>query len=106
MESSGPSSINPKTNRVFGMNFPVITIGDMVRAQEKLVQTLGINKLFAVIGGSMGGMQALEWAVSFHKVDSVVLLQLHRHSAQNIVFHEIGRQAIMADGLVNGNYYK
>ncbi len=108
MGSSGPSSINPKTNRVFGMNFPVITIGDMVRAQEKLVQSLGINKLFAVIGGSMGGMQALEWAVSFpHKVDSVVpIAASYRHSAQNIAFHEIGRQAIMADpDWFNGNYY-
>ena len=108
MGSSGPSSINPKTDRQYGMDFPVITISDMVRAQEKLINSLGIEKLFAVIGGSMGGMQALEWAVSFpHKINAVIpIASSYRHSAQNIAFHEIGRKAIMADpNWYKGNYY-
>ena len=108
MGSTGPSSINPDTNKPYGLSFPVITIGDMVSVQEKLVNNLGINKLFAVVGGSMGGMQTLEWAVRYpDKLNAVVpIATSFRHSAQNIALHEIGRQAIMADpNWCNGNYY-
>ena len=109
MGSTGPSSINPKNNKPYGLDFPVITISDMVSVQEKLVSNLGINKLFAVIGGSMGGMQTLEWASRYpDKVNAVVpIATSFRHSAQNIALHEIGRQAIMADpSWFQGNYYK
>ena len=67
MGSTGPSSINSETKKPYGLNFPVITISDMVKVQEKLISSLGIKKLFAVIGGSMGGMQVLEWATKFKK---------------------------------------
>lgn len=97
--STGPSSINPATGHPYGLDFPVITIRDMVRAQAKLVERLGIPDLFCVIGGSMGGMQVLEWAVSQRdKVFSAVpIATAPRHSSQNIAFHEVGRQAVMAD---------
>ena len=81
----------------------------MVKLQARLIDSLGIDKLFAVIGGSMGGMQTLEWASKFeNKVNAVVpIASSYRHSAQNIAFHEIGRQAIMADtNWKSGNYYK
>ena len=108
MGTTGPESLNPKTKEPYGLKFPVITINDMVKVQNKLVDVLNIEKLFAVIGGSMGGMQALEWATSFgHRVHSVVpIASSYRHSAQNIAFHEIGRQAIMADtNWKKGAYY-
>ncbi|MEP7349755.1 MAG: homoserine O-acetyltransferase [Sphingorhabdus sp.] len=108
MGSSGPASINPATNHAYGMDFPVITIGDMVRAQAILLEYLGIQTLAAVVGGSMGGMQALAWASLFpDRVRSaVVIASTARHSAQNIAFHEVGRQAIMADPRWNnGAYY-
>ncbi|MEE2695327.1 MAG: homoserine O-acetyltransferase [Pseudomonadota bacterium] len=108
MGSTGPSSINPETKKPYGLKFPVITIGDMVKVQEKLITSLGIRKLFAVIGGSMGGMQALEWSVKYsNRVNSVIpIATSYRHSAQNIAFHEIGRQAIMSDpNWKKGNYY-
>ena len=108
MGTTGPESINPETKKPYGLEFPVITINDMVKVQNRLVDALNIKKLFAVIGGSMGGMQALEWATSFgHKVHSVIpIASSYRHSAQNIAFHEIGRQAIMADPDWNkGAYY-
>ncbi|MFL2675187.1 MAG: homoserine O-acetyltransferase [alpha proteobacterium MED-G10] len=108
MGTTGPSSINSKTKKPFGLGFPVITIGDMVSVQFKLIEKLGIEKLFSVIGGSMGGMQALEWASKYgHKINSVIpIATSYRHSAQNIAFHEIGRQAIMADPFwKKGNYY-
>ena len=97
--STGPSSINPKTNKVYNLDFPVITIFDMVKAQVRLIDFLGIEKLFAVIGGSMGGMQALVWGALYqNKVNAIIpIATSYRHSAQNIAFHEIGRQAIMAD---------
>jgi homoserine O-acetyltransferase len=97
--STGPSSINPATGRPYGLDFPVITIRDMVRAQAKLIERLGIADLFCVIGGSMGGMQVLEWAVSQRdKVFSAIpIATAPRHSSQNIAFHEVGRQAVMAD---------
>jgi homoserine O-acetyltransferase len=99
MGSTGPSSLNPETGEPWGLSFPVITIGDMVRAQARLVEALGIERLFAVIGGSMGGMQALQWAASYPEklFAAVVIAAAARHSAQNIAFHEVGRQAIMAD---------
>jgi homoserine O-acetyltransferase len=99
MGSTGPSSKNPKTQKTWASDFPVITIQDMVRAQKKLVEHFGIEKLFAVIGGSMGGMQILAWASlypdSMHAV--VPIATAARHSAQNIAFHEVGRQALRAD---------
>ncbi|MBM3512532.1 MAG: homoserine O-acetyltransferase [Alphaproteobacteria bacterium] len=107
MGSTGPKEINPTTGRAWGLRFPVITIRDMVLAQAKLLDHLGIEKLLCVIGGSMGAMQALEWAVRFpHRVYSVApIAGSYRHSAQNIAFHEVGRQAIMADpDWAHGNY--
>ena len=99
MGTIGPASINPETNQPWGVDFPVITIGDMVRAQALLLDELGIENLFSVIGGSMGGMQALEWAAAYpERVFSCVPIATSaQHSAQNIAFYEVGRQAIMAD---------
>jgi homoserine O-acetyltransferase len=97
--SSGPMDDNPKTGEPYGLEFPVITISDMVEAQVRLMDHLGIDKLFSVIGGSMGGMQVMHWAVS-HKErvrTAIPIASTWRHSAQNIAFHEVGRQAIMAD---------
>lgn len=97
--STGPASINPATDKPYALDFPVITIGDMVRAQAMLVERLGIDTLFCIIGGSMGGMQALQWASAYKEkvFSSVILATGARHSAQNIAFDEIGRQAVMAD---------
>lgn len=109
MGSLGPRSVNPKTGEPFGLSFPVITVGDMVRAQVLLVEALGIQKLLAVVGGSMGGMLALEWAARHaDKVfAAVAIATAARHTPQNIAFHEIGRQAIMADPDWNrGEYHK
>jgi len=105
--SSGPASGNPATGAPWGMDFPVITIADMVRVQALLLDFLGIGTLQAVIGGSMGGMQALSWAALFpDRVRSaVVIASTARHSAQNIAFHEVGRQAIMADHRWRGGRY-
>ncbi len=99
MGSSGPTSINPATGKPYGLSFPVITIGDMVNAQARLIEALGIEQLFCVIGGSMGGMQVLQWAYDYpEKVFSAIPIATAAwHSAQNIAFHEVGRQAIMAD---------
>ncbi|RCL00498.1 MAG: homoserine O-acetyltransferase [Candidatus Tokpelaia sp. JSC085] len=97
--STGPASVNPQTRKAYALDFPVITIGDMVCAQAMLVDRLGIDTLFSIIGGSMGGMQVLQWA-SFCKervFSAVILASSARHSAQNIAFGEIGRQAVMAD---------
>jgi homoserine O-acetyltransferase len=99
MGSTGPASINPKTGKPYGLDFPVITIGDMVDAQVRLIDRLGIGQLFSVIGGSMGGMQVLEWAAR-HKervFTAVPIATAAWHSSQNIAFHEVGRQAVMAD---------
>lgn len=105
--SSGPASIDPATDQPYGMRFPVITIADMVRAQLMLLDHLGIARLAAVIGGSMGGMQALAWPTLFpERVEAaVVIASTARHSAQNIAFHEVGRQAIMADPRWRGGDY-
>lgn len=99
MGSAGPSETNPKTGEPWGLGFPMITIADMVRAQAMLLDYLSIEKLFAVIGGSMGGMQVLEWAALYpHRLSAAVpIATAAYHTAQNIAFHEVGRQAIMAD---------
>jgi homoserine O-acetyltransferase len=106
--SSGPASIDPATGVAYAMRFPVITIRDMVRAQGLLLDHLGVETLAAVVGGSMGGMQALSWAATFPQRAraAVVIAASARHSAQNIAFHEVGRQAIMADpNWRGGDYY-
>jgi homoserine O-acetyltransferase len=106
--STGPSSINPETGKPYGLSFPVITIGDMVRAQRRLLDKLGVDTLLAVAGGSMGGMQALQWAATYpDKVKSVIpIATTARLSAQSIAFNEVGRRAIMADpNWNNGDYY-
>ncbi|QPC85679.1 homoserine O-acetyltransferase [Mesorhizobium sp. NBSH29] len=97
--STGPASINPETNKPYGLDLPIITIRDMVRAQAMLVDHFGIDRLFAVVGGSMGGMQVLEWAASFPErvFCALPIATGARHSSQNIAFHEVGRQAVMAD---------
>ncbi len=108
MGTTGPREINPATGRPWGMSFPVITIGDMVRAQKLLIDRLGIDKLFCVIGGSMGGMQVLQWAANYPErvFAAVPIAAAARHSAQNIAFHEVGRQAILADpDWHGGDYY-
>lgn len=99
MGSTGPASTDPAINAPYGLTFPVITIGDMVRAQAMLIEALGIETLFAAVGGSMGGMQVLQWAADYPEklFSAVVIAAAARHSAQNIAFHEVGRQAIMAD---------
>ncbi|SHO63159.1 homoserine O-acetyltransferase [Pseudoxanthobacter soli DSM 19599] len=97
--TTGPATTNPLTGRPYALDLPVVTIADMVRAQEMLVDRLGIDTLFAVVGGSMGGMQVLQWAASQPErvFAAVPLAAGARHSSQNIAFHEVGRQAIMAD---------
>ncbi len=97
--STGPKEANPETGKPWALDFPVISIADMVRAQKLLIDHMGITQLFAVIGGSMGGMQVLEWASQFPEnvFAAVPIATAARHSAQNIAFHEVGRQAIMAD---------
>ncbi len=99
MGSTGPSEINPATGKPWGLDFPVITIGDMVNLQALLIDHLGIDTLFAVIGGSMGGMQVLDWAVRFpdRVFSAMPIATALRTSAQNIAHHEVGRQAVMAD---------
>ena len=106
--STGPSSVNPDTGRPYALDFPIITVADMVNAQEKLITHLGIAKLLCVSGGSMGGMQALQWTASFpQKVASAIpLATTTKHSPQQIAFDEVGRQSVMADAVWNkGNYY-
>ena len=99
MGTTGPKEINPATGAPWALDFPVITIRDMVRAQKLLIDHLGIAQLFCVIGGSMGGMQVLQWASSYPEsvFAAIPIATAARHSAQNIAFHEVGRQAIMAD---------
>ena len=101
MGSSGPASTNPATGMPWGLDFPVITVRDMVRAQAMLLDHLGIESLFAVAGGSMGGMQVLQWAASYSDrvFAALPIAASLRHSAQNIAFHEVGRQAVMAVGM-------
>jgi homoserine O-acetyltransferase len=108
MGSTGPASINPGTGNPYGFDFPVVTIGDMVRAQKALLDHLGIDKVLSVVGGSIGGMQVLEWAVRYPDmvVSAIPLATTTRHSALAIAFNEVARQAIMADPNWNmGKYY-
>lgn len=107
MGSSGPASIDPATGRPYGLSFPVVTIGDMVKAQKRLVEHLGVKRLLSAVGGSMGGMQVLEWAVRYPDmvVSAVPLASTTRHSALHIAFHEVARQSIMADPNWNGGDY-
>jgi homoserine O-acetyltransferase len=107
MGSTGPASLSPD-GEPWGMRFPVITIRDMVKGHIAVLDALGIDSLYAVVGGSMGGMQALSLAANFPERTRAVLIlaSTARHSAQNIAFHEVGRQAIMADpAWRDGNYY-
>ena len=106
--STGPGSINPCTGKPYGLDFPVITITDMVRAQRHLIDFLGIDKLLALAGGSMGGMQVLQWTVSFPErvLAALPLATTARHSPMLIAFSEVGRQAVYADPNWNkGDYY-
>jgi len=106
--STGPASVNPRTGRPYALSFPVITVEDMVHTQAALVDHLGIGELCAVVGGSMGGMQALQWAVSYSERVRLVLpiATTHCLSPQAIAFDEVGRQAIMADpDWMGGEYY-
>ncbi len=108
MGSTGPSSVCPATDKPYGFEFPVVTVGDMVRAQKALIDHLGIKKILAVVGGSIGGMQVLEWTVRYPDtvVSAIPLATTTRHSALAIAFNEVARQAIMADpNWNNGDYY-
>ena len=109
MGTAGPVEINPATDEPWGLDFPVITIGDMVRAQAMLLDHLGIDQLFVVTGGSLGGMQVLQWAASFpdRVFAAVPIATAAHHTSQNIAFHEVGRQAIMTDpDWCGGDYLK
>lgn len=107
MGSTGPASINPATGKIWGLDFPVITIPDMVRAQTMLIDRLGIAQLFCVVGGSMGGMQTLQWTAAYPErvFSALAVACATKHSAQNIAFHELGRQAVMADPDWRGGRY-
>ncbi|MBU1169525.1 MAG: homoserine O-acetyltransferase [Proteobacteria bacterium] len=107
MGSSGPSSINPETGEPYALDFPLVTIGDMVNAQKKLVEFLGIERLHSVIGGSLGGMQALAWCYHYpdHVRSAVALATTLRHSALAIAFNEVARQAIVRDPNWDKGYY-
>jgi homoserine O-acetyltransferase/O-succinyltransferase len=108
MGSTGPASIDPSTGKEYAINFPMITITDMVKAQKALVDHLGIKKLLSVIGGSVGGMQVLEWCLRYPSmvVSALPLATTCRHSALAIAFNEVARQSIMADPhWNNGDYY-
>ena len=106
--STGPASINPATGKPYGLSFPIVTIEDMVAAQKLLIDHLGIKKLFSISGGSMGGLQALIWAVYYpaYVHSAIPIATNYRHTAQQIALHEVGRQAIMSDpDWLNGDYY-
>jgi homoserine O-acetyltransferase len=108
MGSSGPCTINPKTVLPYGLDFPVVTIGDMVEAQKALIDHLGVKKLLAVVGGSIGGMQVLEWCARYPEMVSaaIPLASTTKHSALAIAFNEVARQSIMVDpNWNNGEYY-
>jgi homoserine O-acetyltransferase/O-succinyltransferase len=107
MGSSGPAEVNPASGEPYGLSFPLVTIRDMVRAQAMLLDHLGIERLLCVTGGSVGGMQTLQWAASYPErvVSALPIACAARHSAQNIAFHEVGRQAIMADPDWHGGAY-
>ena len=108
MGSTGPASINPTTGKPYGTNFPMVTIADMVRAQKVLLDHLGIRRIISMTGGSMGGMQVLQWCVQYPEMvlSAIPLATTMRHSALAIAFNEVARQAIIADpNWNNGNYY-
>ena len=108
MGTTGPAEIDPATGKPYALTFPLVTVRDMVRAQAMLLDALGIEKLLCVTGGSMGGMQVLQWAASYPErvVSAMPIATAARHSAQNIAFHEVGRQAIMADPDWRGGAYQ
>ncbi len=108
MGTSGPAETDPATGKPYGLSFPVVTIRDMVRAQAMLLDSLGIQEILCVTGGSMGGMQVLQWAASYPErvISALPIATAARHSAQNIAFHEVGRQAIMADPDWRGGNYQ
>jgi len=105
--STGPSSINPATGKEYGLDFPIVTVADMVRAQKMLIDHLEIPRLLAVCGGSMGGMQALQWAVAYPEAvaSCIAIAATAKHSPMQIAFNEVGRQAIMGDVNWNGGDY-
>ena len=107
MGTTGPRDVDPATGKSYGLTFPVITIRDMVRAQALLIDHLGISELLCVAGGSMGGMQVLQWMASYPErvISAMPIATAAKHSAQNIAFHEVGRQAIMADPDWRGGDY-
>ena len=107
--STGPSSITLATGKPYALGFPMVTIGDMVRAQKRLIDHFGIERLLSLVGGSVGGMQVLRWCADFPEmvVSAIPLATTTRHSAQAIAFNEVARQAIMADPEWNyGDYYE
>lgn len=105
--STGPSSPDPQTGEIYGLSFPLVTIADMVDAQVKLIDHLGIDQLLSVVGGSMGGMQVLQWASRYtdRVISAIPIAAAAKHSSQNIAFHEVGRQAVMADPDWQGGKY-
>ena len=105
--STGPSSVNPETGKPFGLDFPIITIADMVRAQRELIRGLGIEQLLCVAGGSMGGMQVMEWITGYPDLmkTAMVIASTHLSGAQQIAFDAVGRNAIQADHRFNGGQY-
>ncbi len=105
--STGPSSINPETDKPYALDFPVITVADMVEAQRHLLDYLGIEKLLCVIGGSMGGMQVLQWTSAYPEriTAAIPIATALKHSPQQIAFDEVIRQSIMADPAWRGGYY-
>jgi homoserine O-acetyltransferase len=107
MGSTGPSSINPSTNEPYALDFPLVTIGDMVQAQQQLISHLGIERLLCVVGGSMGGMQVLEWTARFPEMvrSAIPIATAAKHSAMAIAFNEVARQAIMKDPAWSGGRY-
>lgn len=109
MGSTGPSSISPETGKPYGLEFPMVTIGDMVTAQKQVLDHLGVKHLHSVIGGSVGGMQVLEWCVRYPAMirSAIPIATTMRHSALAIAFNEVARQAIMVDPHWNkGDYYQ
>ncbi|MEN8711378.1 MAG: homoserine O-acetyltransferase [Arenicellales bacterium] len=107
--STGPKSINPKTNKPYGPDFPIVTVSDWVESQSRLTQKLGIKQWAAVIGGSLGGMQVLQWAIDFPDSlrHAIVIAAASKLTAQNIAFNEVARQAIRTDPAFHeGHYYE
>ncbi|HUL30044.1 MAG TPA: homoserine O-acetyltransferase, partial [Thermodesulfobacteriota bacterium] len=105
--TTGPSSANPRTGKPYGLDFPIISIPDMVHVQKRLIDHLEIDRLLSIAGGSMGGMQALAWLTAYPErlKSAIVIATAPKHSPQQIAFHEVGRQAIMADPLWKDGHY-